>query len=405
MKSLYLLFLAGVLLQVPALAQQHKPAPKPVAKPTPVSAYAAIDPVALAMPDSLTHSTADMAAYINAHFQTAEEKLRAIFIWEATRISYDVDNMYAINFYEKQEEKVRKPLQTRKGICENYAALFNELCAKTGVTSFEVTGYTKQNGRADYLPHAWCVAQIDNAWYGFDPTFGAGYLQNNKFVAKVDNTWFKTAPRQFIKTHMPFDYLWQCLDHPVTYPAFIDGKTPLDAGAPSFAYADSIAAYAKATHREQMKAEVRRINANGTKNSLVFDRLQHVQLTLENEHQAEIVNLYNFAANRYNDAVNGFNTYINYYNKKFTPERPDAEIQKMLDGPAHDLQVAKDKLAAIQEPTDNVKESIGKLDKAIDDVVTRVKEQQDWLAKYIAKGKFGRHNMFVKYTWFGAPLN
>lgn len=211
---------------------------------------------------------------------------------------------------------------------------------------------------------------------------------------------------------MPFDYLWQCLDHPVTYTAFANGKTSPDAGRAYFYYPDSIALYAKAAYREQLGAEIRRINDNGAKNGMIFDRLQHLSITQENlsiteqnERQAKVVNLYNEAAHRYNDAVNSFNTYINYYNKRFTPERPDAEIQKMLDDPAHDLQVAKDKLAAIEKPSDDVKESISKLGKDIDEVVARVKEQQDWLAKYMAKGKFGRHNMFVKYTWFGAPLN
>ena len=36
--------------------------------------------------------------------------------------------MYALNFYEKKEDKIAKVLKNRKGICENYAALFTEIC-------------------------------------------------------------------------------------------------------------------------------------------------------------------------------------------------------------------------------------------------------------------------------------
>jgi len=46
--------------------------------------------------------------------------------------------MFAINFYEQKEEKISKPLKYRKGICENYAALFNDLCSKSGIKSFVI---------------------------------------------------------------------------------------------------------------------------------------------------------------------------------------------------------------------------------------------------------------------------
>ena len=36
--------------------------------------------------------------------------------------------MFATNIYETKEEKIAKPLMTRKGICENYAALFIAFC-------------------------------------------------------------------------------------------------------------------------------------------------------------------------------------------------------------------------------------------------------------------------------------
>lgn len=51
--------------------------------------------------------------------------------------------MYAINYYEKKEDKIAKPLQTRQGICENYAALFTDICQKAGILAFVVEGYVK----------------------------------------------------------------------------------------------------------------------------------------------------------------------------------------------------------------------------------------------------------------------
>jgi transglutaminase/protease-like cytokinesis protein 3 len=110
-----------------------------------------------------------IANYIVTNFKTDKDKSRAIFIWIVSNIQYDIDNMFAINFYEKKEDKISKTLKTRKGICENYAFLFTDICMKSGIKSFVIEGYTKQNGFADYIPHAWSAALIDSSWFLFDP--------------------------------------------------------------------------------------------------------------------------------------------------------------------------------------------------------------------------------------------
>lgn len=152
--------------------------------------YATIDQKALLLPDSLTKTTDQIAAFVNSNFATEHEKSRAIFIWVASNIEYDIDNMFAINFYEKIEEKIAKPLKTRKGICGNYAALFTEICKKAGLKSYVIEGYTKQNGFTDYIPHAWSATLIDNTWFLFDPTWGSGYANSGKFFKRINNDFF-----------------------------------------------------------------------------------------------------------------------------------------------------------------------------------------------------------------------
>jgi transglutaminase/protease-like cytokinesis protein 3 len=181
-----------------------------------VNEYASIDKIALQLPDSLAKTTDQIATYINSNFKTDKDKSRAIFIWVASNIQYDIDNMFAINFYEKDEDKISKPLQTRKGICENYASLFTDICLKSGLKSFRIEGYTKQNGFTDYIPHAWSAALIDTTWFLFDPTWGSGYVNGGKFFKKINNDYFKADPLNLIKSHMPFDYLWQFLNYPIT---------------------------------------------------------------------------------------------------------------------------------------------------------------------------------------------
>jgi hypothetical protein len=375
------------------------------AQKTTVYEFSTIDKKALQLPDSLTKNTDQIASYITSNFSTDKDKSRAIFIWIASNIQYDIDNMFAINFYEKKEEKIAKPLRTRKGICENYASLFTDICNKSGLKSFVIEGYTKQNGFTDYIPHAWCAALIDTTWYLFDPTWGSGYVNGGKFFKKINNDYFKVNPATLIKSHIPFDYLWQFLNYPITNQEFYEGKTQQIKTKPFFNYKDSLQFYEKQNHINQLISTANRVEKNGLKNSLVFDRLQNLKLEIENDKQTKTINLYNTTIFEYNEAINGLNEFINYRNKQFTPKKTDPEIQSMIDIPENKLNEAKNKLREISSTDVNTANLIKQLTKSIDDVLTQIKEQQDWLKLYFSKSKLGRKSMFYKVTWFGIPLN
>lgn len=372
-----------------------------------VNEFSAIDNKALQLPDSLTKTTSDFASYINNNFVTDNDKVRAIFIWIVSNVEYDIDNMFAMNFYEAKEEKIAKPLKTRKGICENYAALFTDICLKSGVKSFVIEGYTKQNGFADYIPHAWSAALIDSTWYLFDPTWASGYATNGKFYKKLNNSYFKVNPSLFIKSHMPFDYLWQFLNYPISNQEFYDGKTQQNKTNGYFSFNDSIQVYEKLNHIDQLISSSYRIEKNGVKNSLIFDRLQHLKLEIERDRQTRIVNLFNSAVMSYNDGINSLNDFINYRNKQFTPKKTDPEIQGMLDITGNQLKDAKVKLEQISNPDVNTLNMIQQLSKSIVDANVNLNEQQNWLNTYFSKSKSGRKAMFYerKVSVFGVPIN
>jgi hypothetical protein len=370
-----------------------------------VPEFSVIDKKALQLPDSLTKTTDLIASYITSNFATDKDKSRAIFIWVASNIQYDIDNMFAINFYEKKEDKISKPLKTRKGICENYATLFTDICLKSGLKSFVVEGYTKQNGFTDYIPHAWSAALIDSSWFLFDPTWGSGYVNGGKFFKKINNEYYKASPTSLIKSHIPFDYLWQFLNYPVTNQEFYEGKTQQNKTKPFFNFKDTILVFEKQSHIDQLISSAYRVEKNGVKNSLVFDRLQHLKLEIENDRQTKTVNLYNSAVGESNDGINGLNDFINYRNKQFIPKKADPEIQSMIDVAERKLKAAKSTLGQISNPDANTTNMIRQLTKSIDDASIQMKEQQDWLKLYLSKSKSGRKTMFYKVTWFGVPLN
>jgi len=358
--------------------------------------YTAIDKKARLLPDSLTGTTNNIAKYITQNFKTDKEKTRAIFVWLGSNIQYDVENMFAINFYESKEDKIVKPLRTRKGICENYAALFTEVAVKTGVPSFVVEGYTVQDDFADYLPHAWCAALIDTTWFMFDPTWGSGYIDDGEFVTKINNDYFMVSPSVFIKTHMPFDFLWQFLHYPITAQEFYESKTQPNKLRPYFNFNDSIQAYLELSNMEQLKASARRIKKNGVKHALVFDRLRHIEWEIESDRQKADVDLYNFAVVDYNEGIDNFNEFVQYRNNRFTPKKPDPEIKNMLEVVDVSYVKAKAKLNEIKDPHPTTSALISQLSKAIDEAAVQLRGQQEWIKIYFSKGKSGRKLMFLK---------
>ncbi|HSZ34449.1 MAG TPA: transglutaminase domain-containing protein [Puia sp.] len=376
--------------------------PQPQKAPEPVNPYTVIDKRALLIPDSSTKSTTAIASYINSNFQSNEDKVRAVFIWIATNIKYDVPNMYVINYYEKQEDKIAKPLQTRQGICENYAALFTDICVKLGIPAFVVQGYVKQNNQVLNISHAWSVAKIDTGWYLFDPTWAAGYASNGAFVAKLNNSYYKTNPSDFMNEHMPFDPLWQLSYHPASYADFNNGPVKEDAGKPYFNFPDSIALYEKQNEIERNQSAYNRMDNNGSRNAQVFNMMLYLRQEIE---QAKI-DQYNTAVAYLNDAVNNFNDFIRYRNKQFTPMRPDAEIQAMLDSASNPFSLAKATLDKIKDPGPNITNTLGSMHRQMKDFYDQLEEQQVWLAKYFSKGKSGRRSMFyTKLNFFGKPVN
>ena len=372
-----------------------------------VNEYLSIDKKAIKIPDSITITTKGIAGYINTNFKTDKEKVRAIFIWVASSIEYDIANIYAINFYETKENKINKALKTKKGICENYAALFTDIATGCGITSYIIEGYTKQNGFTDYIPHAWCAAYVDSAWYMFDPTWGSGYLNGGKFYKKINNEYFKTLPSTLIKSHIPFDYLWQFLNYPVTNQEFYEGRITANKAKPFFNYVDSIRLYESKNHIEQLISAAYRIEKNGLKNAMIFDRLQHIKVELENDRVNTSTNLYNVAIVYYNESIRNINNFIQYRNKQFNPLKSDADIQQMIDLGVKNIEDAKAKLTAINNPDAATILLVSNLNKSISDISINIKEQQDFLALYFSKGKAKRKAMFYdkKVTWFGIPIN
>lgn len=232
------------------------------------------DALALKIPGPSTNTTKSISDYIKQNFSTDTARARAIYFWITNNISYDVAKLQARNTNtDGVRQSVDDVLKTRSAVCGGYADLFVELCTGVGIKAILVGGYIKKSAIGSPLAHAWVGAQIAGIWYLFDPTWGAGYVRNDQFVKTFNNKFYKVLPEDMIKDHMPFDPMYQFLNHPITNKEFIDGKIAINTAKPFFNYIDTMKQYAMLSPAEKIRDETRRLEANGIQNDLIMERL------------------------------------------------------------------------------------------------------------------------------------
>lgn len=368
-------------------------------------AYAVVDNKMAAIPKDLSGSTAGIATFISANFKTDTDKIRAAFHWTASNISYDVANMFAVNFNETEPEKIAKTLQTKKGVCSHYAAVFNDIAKKIGVESYVIEGYTKQNGKVGDLAHAWVAAKIDGQWFLFDPTWGAGFVNNDKFYKKLNDAYFKVAPAKMIASHMPFDYLWQFLNYPITNGEFYEGKIQINKTKKYFDFEKEMIRYNGLSEIDQLFETAQRIEKNGLKNAMILERYEGKKKNVTYLRQNISIDKLNSIVNEMNEAVVLLNDFINYRNKKFKPTFPDEQINSMIQIPREKLAKCQNDIYSIGSVGSENASNLTSIKSTIATALAQAEEHASFVKDYLGKSKLVRKTMFSKVPWFGIPLN
>ena len=337
------------------------------------------------IPADKTFSTADIAQYVHQNFNSERNKLLAIYTWVASNIKYDTDSAGVINLGLDHEAKITAALRRRRGVCENYAAIFNDICLRSGLTSFIVDGYTKQNGVVDKSGHSWCAVFTDNTWLLCDPTWDEG----------TDNTkYFLVEPSVMIETHMPFDPLWQFLNYPVSHSMFYSGNIYSDKKQPYINYPDSVSVYIKMDSLERLRSTAFRIEQSGLYNNLVKNRHNQTKMNIEIIREDKDVDLYNSAVAELNTATTIYNNFVEYRNKQFTPAITDNALRALLYGIDAKLSSANKKLDVIAKTEASFKFSTDAIRDKLNVLAMRVTVQKDFLKTYISTAAANRASLF-----------
>jgi hypothetical protein len=367
--------------------------------------YTEIDSKVSKIPVELSNSTTGIAKFITDNFKTDTEKIRAVFYWTATNISYDVPNMFAPNHLETVQEKIENTLKTKKGVCIHYAEIFNDISNKIGIKCRVIEGYSKQNGTISNLAHAWCAAEIEGKWFVFDPTWGAGGVNNGKFLKKINNNYFKVEPFRIITSHMPFDYMWQFLNYPVSNAEFYAGKTQMDKTKKYFDFEKEIIRYDALPENDQLFESAERIEKNGLKNAMILERYEGKKKQWTYSRQNSNIEKLNSIVDEVNEAVLLLNDFIMYRNKKFKPAFSDEVINNMIQTPREKLTKCQNDIFNLGTVGNENTSNVISIKKTIAQALMQAEEHALFVKNYLSKSKLARKTMFSKVSWFGVPLN
>jgi hypothetical protein len=346
----------------------------------------------VSIPDTLTRSTQDIANYINSNFISKEDKVKAVFIWLAENIEYDIGNMFA--FKEHTNNINDRTLKTRKGVCLDYAKLFHDITNKIGVKSYVVLGYTKDQGLVNYNPHAWCVAMIGSSWYTFDPTWGAGFIKDSRYIKQLNMDYYKMSSKKAIKSHMPFDPLWQFLEYPLTNHNFCKGKRNADSSKPFFNYKDTLKNYETQSDIERLIAIKRRTESSGIKSYLIFTRIKLLENEIQTHYTNNVYKRYSSAKNDFNNGIYLLNRFIDFRNNHFYPDKGDAHLIEMIVEIEDAFGLSKENLDSIENPEPYTLSLMNHLYKSIEGATTNLDRQKVFLDKLLETNKNYRKSLF-----------
>jgi len=325
------------------------------------------------IPDSQTNSSSAIASYINNRCQDDLQKVRSIYSWVITNIIYDKNKPARIILNEDRDKLVTATLKIRRGVCEHFASLFADICSKSGLKSYVIGGYTRQNGSLDRAAHAWCAVLINNKWSLFDPTWDAGSLTTK---------YFGVSPSVFIQTHMPFDPMQQMLDYPISYDDFDNGRFTAGSDEKYYNYKDSLIKYEKLDPLNQYLITQSRIQNNGTGNTMINTKKSQLKMEIEIINQDRDSANYNEAVGDYNAAVSLFNNFLTYRNNQFKPAKSNMEVREMFKEIRDLIKPAYGLLDSVKHSKALLLLDTGDLEYALEGLLKKVSAQESYFTDY-----------------------
>ena len=335
-------------------------------------------------------TVAELTTALTAGFATPTEKARAIYYWISHNIVYNFKYYESNQSLTSTDELVTETLKSHQGVCANYSELFNACCKEAGIESVVINGYTKTDGKLADIGHAWNAIRLNEEYYLVDATWAAGHEEKGKYIQSFDDQYFMISPREFIKTHMPFDPIWQFLSNPLSNKEFEASDFSKLNKPGNYHFSDSIKVLNNLSLLDKLLRENKRISSCGATNKLIRNRMSYNQLNITNER-------YNLAVNFFNKAVQIFNTYILAKNKQFDGlKMHEDKIKELLAGTDDNLKQAQKINTFLNSDNVELTKLSDQLEKSINELKTNLQNEEEFVKKYIKTWKPLRAFMFYR---------
>lgn len=198
----------------------------------------------------------EIAIELTEDLYTAEDKVRAIYIWITENFEYsfytyeyqkenkrerkiktkDPDEEAAF-YQDLRDEDLDKFIRRRGGVVADFTYLFKVMCEAIDIEAGEIKGYLRlKERRIGQMPrratHSWNWAVINGKKYLFDTMLGAGYIGKNKetrqkeFFKDFNELYFMANPALLILDHFPLDSTYQLLNQPISQEEFARQPLP-----------------------------------------------------------------------------------------------------------------------------------------------------------------------------------
>ena len=293
----------------------------------------------------ISMAQSNLAKEVIQKIEFETDTIQAVFSWVTDNIKYDVQKLLKrqktpiskrFSSFSSIEEKrtimFKEVVRKKKGVCEDYSVLFDVILQELGYESFIISGYTK-NARgkvSSSMGHTWNAVKVNNHWKLYDPTWGAGMVNEKKrFVKKYNPKWFDTDPEVMLESHLPYDPIWQLRAEPMTYKDFEDGSSIV--ASEKIYNAGTIDDYLKMEPTSQYKAQLDRSLAMGVGAGAMMRWRKNLAQRIKNNNINKKVDTLNEAGQKFNAAKDLFNDFVKAQKNKFK-------------GPNHSPEIIREKL-------------------------------------------------------------
>lgn len=347
---------------------------------------------AITIPEVNCTSVDALASYIKQNFSSDTARIRAIYVWVANSIRYDVKRF---NDRDKNPDippqSVSDVIATRSAVCQGYSDLFVALCKSVGINAVRVGGYTKSLGKLNIISHAWAAAELEGKWFLFDPTWGAGVVtDDDRFIKRFNNSFYKVLPENFIADHMPFDPLFEFLSYPLTNKEFIEGR-PASAKT-EFHYTDTLRQHMQFSVVEQNAAELRRMESAGIEIDLL---LQHQQFLKRSLQAFSSNDAFDEGGKAFNTAMDLYKQYIGHKNKQFAAVG-DSDLKQMMDSIENNLKLSRSLMLQAVVKNDGQRQARTANVSNIDRFWPQLVKEKQFVQQYLSTEASLRKQLFMK---------